>query len=629
MITRTPLFHQTTCSSLTPFFHLKYKPHPSNYLIYPRSNLSTKPIKSSQTPIDLTPKISSLDSIKPFVTSEWENILKGWLCSAVSVYALSKIVPRVGEFSSVMSRGVIGLRQEGLKIGGLFFILVVASYGQQAFLWDAALNCVYKIRVHVFDRVLERDLVFFESGNGVSSGDIAYRITAEASEVADTVYAILNTIVPSTLQLSAMATQMLVNSPLLSLISVLVIPSMTLVITYLGEKLQKISKEGNISIAALAAYLNEVLPSILFVKANNGEPSESLKFQRLACADLSERLKKKKMKALIPQIVQIIYFGVLFILCFGSLAVSGGSFDCSRLLAFMTSLVLLIRPIQDVGKAYNELKQGEPAIERLFDLSRFKSQMTEKPDAVDLDSVRGDITFYDVSFGYKEGMPLVLDGLSLHIKAGETVALVGPSGGGKTTFVKLLLRLYDTVSGCIHIDDININNMRLGSLRRHVGLVSQDVTLFTGTVAENIGYRDIMTEIDMKRVEAAARTANADEFIDRLPQRYATNVGPRGSTLSGGQRQRLAIARALYQNSSILILDEATSALDSRSELLVREAVQRLTEDHTVLIIAHRLETVLMAERVLLLDAGKLQEIPRSSLQVDEKISLTSAGLVI
>uniref|UniRef100_A0A164WKE3 ABC transporter domain-containing protein n=1 Tax=Daucus carota subsp. sativus TaxID=79200 RepID=A0A164WKE3_DAUCS len=585
MITRTPLFHQTTCSSLTPFFHLKYKPHPSNYLIYPRSNLSTKPIKSSQTPIDLTPKISSLDSIKPFVTSEWENILKGWLCSAVSVYALSKIVPRVGEFSSVMSRGVIGLRQEGLKIGGLFFILVVASYGQQAFLWDAALNCVYKIRVHVFDRVLERDLVFFESGNGVSSGDIAYRITAEASEVADTVYAILNTIVPSTLQLSAMATQMLVNSPLLSLISVLVIPSMTLVITYLGEKLQKISKEGNISIAALAAYLNEVLPSILFVKANNGEPSESLKFQRLACADLSERLKKKKMKALIPQI--------------------------------------------DVGKAYNELKQGEPAIERLFDLSRFKSQMTEKPDAVDLDSVRGDITFYDVSFGYKEGMPLVLDGLSLHIKAGETVALVGPSGGGKTTFVKLLLRLYDTVSGCIHIDDININNMRLGSLRRHVGLVSQDVTLFTGTVAENIGYRDIMTEIDMKRVEAAARTANADEFIDRLPQRYATNVGPRGSTLSGGQRQRLAIARALYQNSSILILDEATSALDSRSELLVREAVQRLTEDHTVLIIAHRLETVLMAERVLLLDAGKLQEIPRSSLQVDEKISLTSAGLVI
>lgn len=193
MITQTNLFHKTPSSSFAPFFHFKFEPHPFNYIKYPRTYFPLKPIKSSQSPINLTPKISSLHSIKPFVISEWENILKGWLCSAVSVYSLSKIVPRVGQFSTLVSRGgVVGLRQEGLKIGGLFLVLVVVSYWQQAFLWDAALNCVYKIRVHVFDRVLERDLVFFESGNGVSSGDIAYRITAEASEVADTIYALLN-----------------------------------------------------------------------------------------------------------------------------------------------------------------------------------------------------------------------------------------------------------------------------------------------------------------------------------------------------------------------------------------------------------------------------------------------------
>lgn len=223
-------------------------------------------------------------------------------------------------------------------------------------------------------------------------------------------------------------------------------------------------------------------------------------------------------------------------------------------------------------------------------------------------------------------MPLVLNGLDLHIKAGETIALVGPSGGGKTTLVKLLLRLYDPSTGCILIDNNNIQSIRLESLRRHVGLVSQDITLFSGTVAENIGYRDLMTKIDMEKVELAAQTANADEFIRLLPEGYETNIGPRGSMLSGGQKQRLAIARALYQNSSILILDEATSALDSRSELLVRQAVKRLMENHTVLVIAHRLETVLMANRVFLLEDGKLKEVTRASL-LDH--SLVSPKLVI
>ncbi|KAF9680868.1 hypothetical protein SADUNF_Sadunf06G0166400 [Salix dunnii] len=559
-----------------------------------------------------------LSVIKPFIFSQYKPILLGWLCSLFSVLSLSQLVPKFGQLSSSIGKiDGITLRNDGLVLAGLFLAKLIATYGQHAFLWEAALNASYKIRVFVFERVLERELAFFEGGGAVSSGDVAYRITAEAADVADTVYALLNTIVPSALQLSAMASRMLVISPVLSLISAMVIPCTALAIAYLGTRLRKVSKKAKLSISALSAYLNEVLPAILFVKANNAEFCEVARFERLANADLSTLLTKRKMKAFIPQIVQIIYFGALSILCVGSMVVSSGCFDGCSMVSFITSLIFVVEPIQDVGKAYNEWKQGEPAIERLFDLTRFKSKVTEKPDAVDLDHVSGDVKFCDISFRYGENSPLVLNGLNLHIKAGETVALVGPSGGGKTTLIKMLLRLYDPLNGCILVDNQNIQNVQLESLRRHVG-----------TIAENIGYRDIMNKIDMEKVELAAQTANADEFIGKLPKGYQTNIGPRGSSLSGGQKQRLAIARALYQDSSILILDEATSALDSRSELLVRQAVQRLMENHTVLVIAHRLETVLMAKRVFLLDDGKLQELTPSLLG-SHNSSLTSTGLVI
>ncbi|AED90671.1 ABC transporter B family member 29 [Arabidopsis thaliana] len=576
--------------------------------------------------------LKALETIKPYLQSESKTVLLGWLCSCVSVVSLSQIVPRLGSFTSNLNANAASLTKlkgECLVLAGLVLAKVVAYYLQQAFLWEAALNTVYKIRVFAYRRVLERELEFFEGGNGISSGDIAYRITAEASEVADTIYALLNTVVPSAIQISVMTAHMIVASPALTLVSAMVIPSVALLIAYLGDRLRKISRKAQIASAQLSTYLNEVLPAILFVKANNAEISESVRFQRFARADLDERFKKKKMKSLIPQIVQVMYLGSLSIFCVGAVILAGSSLSSSAIVSFVASLAFLIDPVQDLGKAYNELKQGEPAIERLFDLTSLESKVIERPEAIQLEKVAGEVELCDISFKYDENMLPVLDGLNLHIKAGETVALVGPSGGGKTTLIKLLLRLYEPSSGSIIIDKIDIKDIKLESLRKHVGLVSQDTTLFSGTIADNIGYRDLTTGIDMKRVELAAKTANADEFIRNLPEGYNTGVGPRGSSLSGGQKQRLAIARALYQKSSILILDEATSALDSLSELLVREALERVMQDHTVIVIAHRLETVMMAQRVFLVERGKLKELNRSSLLSTHKDSLTSAGLVI
>ncbi|KAL2323073.1 hypothetical protein Fmac_027452 [Flemingia macrophylla] len=427
-------------------------------------------------------KAQTLKFLKPYIAAQHRPILGGWLCSAVSVYSLSALLSR---FSTIAAVNAL----DAAPLAALLAARLVGSYAQHALLCEASLKAVYDLRVDVFDRVLHGEAACFEGNGGFSAGDVAYRITTEASDLAVTLYTLLNvgfgifahpvkaqlTIVPSTLQLSAMLRQMLVISPALTLISAMIIPCMVLAVTFLGQKLRKISKEAHVSIADLSAYLNEVLPAILFVKANNAESCENTRFKRLALLDYSAKLKKKKMKALIPQIIQAIYFGILAILCAGSLVISKGSFDRYSLVSFVTSLLFLIQPIQDIGKAYNEWRQGEPAAERLFAMTRFKNKVVENPDAVDLDSVTGDLKFCDVSFGYNNDLPRVLNGLNLHIRTGEIVAIVGPSGGGKTTLVKLLLRLYDPISGCILIDNNNIQDIRLASLRRHVSVVSQDI----------------------------------------------------------------------------------------------------------------------------------------------------------
>ncbi|KAG6473727.1 ABC transporter B family member 29, chloroplastic-like [Zingiber officinale] len=481
---------------------------------------------------------SPLFQIAPFLRDEWTTILKGWLCSFVAIYCLSRAVPQLGRLSSILSQ-VHSPRvpQEGAVLVALGCLSSAAAYLQQAFLWEAASRSVYRLRIHVFDRILQRDLEFFEGNNGLLAGDVAYRMTAEAADVSEALYAILNMTVPNTLQFVAMATQMISVSPMLSLLAAFAVPCILFFIAYLGETLRKISRKASMSSARLSAYLNEVLPSMLVVKANIGESKESFRFQTLALDNLLQQLKKKKMKALIPQLVQALCLGGLLVLCVCSVVVSRNSFDCSNLFSFITALMLLIEPIKGAGKAYNELKQGEPAIERLLDPTRFIPKVTEKSDAIDLDYVTGDIRFCGVKFRYGDDMPYVLDQADLHIRPGERVALVGPSGGGKTTLSKLLLRLYDPQCGSILVDNHDIQDVKLKSLRKHIVLVSQESMLFSGTVTENIGYRDLTGQINQADVEYAARIANADEFITKFVEGYETNIGQRGSLLSGGQKQ--------------------------------------------------------------------------------------------
>src|SRR5690606_3643256 len=287
----------------------------------------------------------------------------------------------------------------------------------------------------------------------------------------------------------------------------------------------------------------------------------------------------------------------------GGYLVLRGEVTLGTLLAFLGYIGGLFGPVQGLTTIYQTLRTASVSLDTIFELLDTEDSLSDAPDAVDLHSLRGEVQFDGVSFSYPDGT-LVLDGVDLHVRPGEVIALVGPSGAGKTTMMALLQRLYDPTSGVIRVDGMDLRRLKQRSLRRHIGAVLQDALLFNDSVRNNIAYG--RPGASQQEIEAAARAANAHEFIMRLPQGYDTNVGERGCNLSGGERQRVAIARALLKDPPILVLDEATSALDAESEALVQEALARLIRGRTTFIIAHRLSTVLCADRILVLRNGRI-----------------------
>jgi len=269
-------------------------------------------------------------------------------------------------------------------------------------------------------------------------------------------------------------------------------------------------------------------------------------------------------------------------------------------------VALAINPLNRIGKDYSQYQQALASAERIFEILDTEPEIRESPQAREMPRIRGHIQFRNVSFGYDD-KELVLKDINLDLRPGEKVALVGRSGVGKTTLVSLIPRFYDPKSGCIIIDGYDIRQMKLKSLRRQIGIVSQETVLFNGTIRDNIAYG--RTEATDEEIIDAAKKANAHNFIMALEKGYDTPVGERGVNLSGGQKQRIAIARAILRDPRILILDEATSAVDAESEILIQEALEKLMKDRTTIIIAHRLSTILGADRIVVLNEGKIEEI--------------------
>ncbi len=539
----------------------------------------------------------------PYIQPQWQTIVKGLIGILGYVLATLALIELAGKLATPFGRGnVMAIAQLAFFLAGVFLVRGFFQSVQDIYMAKAALQVALALRKQVYAHLQKLNLSYFETAK---AGDLSYRLTEDVDRVGEVVNKLFHDFVPCVLQLVAIPIYMICLNWQLTLATVIVAPLMGILIGWFGERLRKLSLKSQNRVSNLSAILTEVFGGIRLVQAFAAENYEIARFSREAERSLQAKYLTERIKAIqIPIVGFLEALSALSLLLVGVWQIQKHNLTVTEFFSYLAAAALLIDPIGHTTNNYNEFKQGEASVDRVFELLAIKPTVEEKPDAIALPAVTGKVEYRHVSFAYKPGEPVLKD-INLLALPGEAIALVGASGAGKTTFVNLLPRFYDS-SGDIFIDGVNIRDVKLDSLRRQIGIVPQETTMFSGTIAQNIAFGQ--DSFDLEAVEKAAKIANADLFITQLPDGYYTWVGERGVNLSGGQRQRIAIARAVLLNPRILILDEATSALDSESEALVQEALERLMHQRTVFIIAHRLSTVRRCDRILVLEQGQIVE---------------------
>lgn len=486
---------------------------------------------------------------------------------------------------------------------GIAIMRAVLSFAHTFLANSIAQKVVLDLRRRLYAHMQLMTPSFFEQER---TGQLLARVVNDVAALQSLVTIGIEDLVSTPILIVGSLALMVVISPTLTLIALILLPIIGGLMWHLGRKLRKASYETQVALGNLTALLRESFSAIKLVQAFNAEQHALSQFDRRNREVYRHTLMAIRFRTMLAPSVELIgTIGVITGVFIGGALVVQGLLRPESLLAFMVYFYTLASSMRRLTQIQAVREQVAGAAERIFQVLDTPPEITDEPDAVDLTNVKGEITFDKVRFHYPGGDE-VLKGVSFRIRPGEKVAIVGPSGVGKTTIAMLLMRFYEPTGGRILLDGYDLRKIRLSSLRRHIGLVLQDTFVFDGTVRENIALGN--PDATEEEIVEAARLANAHEFIERLPEGYDTWVGEGGAFLSVGQRQRIALARALLKKPAILILDEVTSHLDAESEAAVQQAIEKAMQGRTVVLIAHRLTTVKNADRILVLQDGQIVE---------------------
>ena len=478
-----------------------------------------------------------------------------------------------------------------------------ASYGQSVITQSLALRVIANLQDAMFAHLMRADLALFQE---TATGRLVSRFTNDVNMLRDALSKALTGMVRDLLTVAMLVGAMFYLDPLLALATVLIFPLSAWPIVRIGRRLRRVSAHTQEEMGQLTALLNEAFGGVRLIKAYRMEG-----YQRRRAASVIDNVRRLVAKAvrgrarMYPILETLGGIAVATVLAFGAVQIVYRDGSLGAFTGFLTALLMAYQPMRSLGNLNASLQQGLAAAARIFDLLDQAPEIVDPPHAAPIAVGAGAIRFEDVTFAYEHGKP-ALEHVSLDVPAGKTVALVGPSGAGKSTVLNLIPRFFDANEGRVTIDDQDVAEVTVASLRDQIALVSQSVTLFDDTVRANLAFGRPGAEDEA--IVAAAEAADCDAFIRALPQGYDTVVGEHGVKLSGGQRQRIAIARAMLKDVPILLLDEATSALDTESERQVQAALERLRGGRTTLVIAHRLSTVASADLIHVLDRGRVVE---------------------
>ena len=527
------------------------------------------------------------------------------IASALAMLAVPVAVRRMIDHGFGAKDGVLIDRYFALLIAIGIVLAVASSLRFYLVNWIGE-RVVADLRADVFRHLGRLGAAFFEATH---SGEVMSRLTADTTQIKAAAGSAVSQALRNAIMLAGALVMMIVTSPNLSLLVLAAIPAIVLPLVGYGRMVRRLSRRAQDTLAEASAYAAENLSAVRTMQAFAHEDAVSARYSRSVERSFTAAQDRLVARAgLTALTIFLVVTSVVAVFWYGAASVVSGEITSGRLGQFIIYALFAAGALDELSEVWGEISQAAGAAERLTELLAVVPEIRSPPHPVPLPSpARGEIEFKAVRFAYasRPGTS-ALDGISFRVAPGERIALVGPSGAGKTTVFNLILRFYDSTSGEVSVDGVNVSDAALDELRRAIALVPQDVALFADTVSENIRYGS--PHASQADIESAAAAAQAHDFIRALPQGYETHLSERGVTLSGGQRQRIAVARALLKDAPILLLDEATSALDAESELQVQRALERVMKGRTTLVIAHRLATVQKADRILVLDKGRIIE---------------------